>query len=235
MIRPWPLLLLGACLSAHAMQADLPEARRPAFEECTKGATLSTATTRIRYLEAPTDDGGRGWKVEVRTGDLVRTDTESYGCFRDPEGQLWDFLPKFAEETRRFVVLEGLLTTSSGSNAAPLEYQATVFPKDRRSPIKVLENLVTRSHRHVVAIDPFGVLTILDLGTGKESTLQLEPRPAPARSPSLSIRKATLGKATLDLRYETLDARDEPVPVHCRIDLGTGRLTRLKEPPPPPP
>jgi len=217
------------------MQADLPEARRPAFEECTKGVTLSTATTRIRYLPAPTEDGGRGWKVEVRSGDVVRTDTESYACFRDPDGQLWDFLPKLVDETRRYVVFEGLLTTSSGSNPAPLEVQATLVPKDRHSSIKVLENLVARSSRHVVGIDPFGLLTILDLETGKESKVRLNPRPASARTPSLSIRKATLGKQTLDLRYEILDAQDEPVPTHCRIDLRTGKRTRIKEPRPLPP
>ncbi|MNK06493.1 hypothetical protein D3C87_243920 [compost metagenome] len=130
-------------------------------------------------------------KLSWGNDSYIRSHDSLFMCIDDRFGR-WDFIPKYVSETNNYLVLENVISTSSGGNPAPIEFSAMIFPKRMNDSIYEKEMYIDIHNNYIIYL--LGVradsLEILNIETKKSQICILNPKPVPfSKSPTFIITK----------------------------------------------
>jgi len=137
-----------------------------------------------------------GNAVQLSWGD--ETYTRSYDSLftcQDSRYGRWDFIPKFLSETKNYLVFEELLSTSGGSNPAPIDFSVIMFSKNMKDSVYEKEMYINKHGDYLVYIAGWKAdsLAVLNIESKKTQICRLSPDPLPfAKSPTFIIKKTKI-------------------------------------------
>ncbi|HTF81458.1 MAG TPA: hypothetical protein VL947_07030 [Cytophagales bacterium] len=159
--------------------------------------------TKVRYQY-------RNNKFQISWGDASysRVYDSLYACdYKD--NVLYDFVPKYNSETKNHLVFTNILWTSSGSNLAPIELYAIIFPKNIDGNILEKEFFIKSEGDYLIYGDPEPInIHLMNVETQKHQTIELTPKLGLSRSPTSSILMTQIKEKMFYIKYESFDKSD---------------------------
>lgn len=172
---------------------------------CIQRDTITKMGTKIHYIN-------RNGKFQISWGDNTynRVYDSLFTCDFDTSTGLWNFVPKLFSETKNNLIFTNILSTSSGGNPAPLEYNAIILPKNKKDSIFNKDFFINCYGVYLIYGDfEYENIHLINIETKKNQTFKLKPKPAISRSPTLTIQKTEIREKKLYINYESLNKKDE--------------------------